>query len=433
MKEMLVANTTKIKPNRLIYFTTPYLILILLSLKTPYFRYLAFGFVFLFITAFILSKKEILINKKYLLLFWFLIGYFLLGNIYGSPIQISKNVCMFILSLAPFFIFDWVFSKSRIDNREQNVKFLIKVITPVLLYTIIATLYYLLKHPYIARYMTNFDPSLGLESSLGISIELPTAIGGGYILIYGVILLPALFLFLAKNLFKSFWSQFFSVALAIFILYFIIKAGFTIAFILSIVSSILSLFLLKNQNIVSKVFIIFLSLGGGLILLSEKIISEVIHLATIYLPTDSIISIRLQEIVPTLYGADNSSSFSARLYGIEKSWNAFIDNPFLGVGYKVGFDYYSISKYTGLHTEWLDLFSQYGLFLGIPFVCFIFITLNNLVKLFNGTSMESIIKLIVLLIVIVGFFNPILNTSIFILGLLYIPSILTLILNKNHV
>ncbi|MGM0877158.1 MAG: O-antigen ligase family protein [Bacillota bacterium] len=431
MKSNAIMNGENLKPSRLIYFTFPYIIIILLNLKTVYFRYMAFGFVLMIVAAFILANKELLIKKKYFFLFWFITAYSLIGVLYGDPIQIVKNVNMFILSLAPFFIFDWVFSPARIHKRKKNAMFLLKVMTPILLYTVVATLYYLFSNPYIARYMANFDPSRGIDASMGINVDLPTAIGGGYILIYGVFLLPPVFLFLAKSILKKPLARLCSLGIAAFLLYFIIKSGFATAFILSIAGCTLTFLLLNKQKLISRVIIILSVFWVSLIFLNEEVLSEIIHSITNLLPYDSIIAVRLNEIVPALYASANDSSFSNRLHGLEKSWTAFIENPFLGVGYKVGFDYMSVAAFTGLHTEWLDMLAQYGLFLGVPLLLFIGITFNELIKLFIGTSMEQVIKLVVVIIFLVGFLNPILNTSIFIIALLFIPSLLMLVLSKK--
>jgi hypothetical protein len=419
------------KPSRLIYLTIPYIFIILLSLKTVYFRYMAFGFVLIFVAAFILANKDLLIKKKYFFLFWYITGYSLMGLLYGDPIQIVKNVNMFIVSLAPFFIFDWVFSPARINKRKQNAEFLLKIMTPILLYTIVATLYYLFSNPYIARYMANFDPSKGIDPNMEINIDLPTAIGGGYVLVYGVILLPPIFLFIVKGVLKKPISRFVSLGIAIFLLYFIIKSGFATAFILSVVGCALTFILMNKQKLFSTMIIIPLVFCVSLIFLNEQLLSGIIQSIISLLPYDSIISVRLNEIIPALYGSTTDSSFSNRLHGLEKSWTAFTENAFLGVGYKVGFEYISIAAYTGLHTEWLDLLAQNGLFLGVPLLLFMGITFIELIKIFKGTSMEPVIKLMVIIIIIVGFLNPILNTSIFIVALLFIPSLLTLLLSNE--
>ena len=431
MKSIAITDGESLKPNRLIYLTFPYIFIILLSLKTIYSRYVAFGFVLIFITAFILANKELLIKKKYFFLFWFLIAYTLIGVLYGNPVQIVKNVNMFILSLAPFFIFDWVFSPTRINKRKQNAVFLLKVMIPILLYTIVATLYHLLSNPYIARDMANFDSSRGIDGSMGINIDLPTAIGGGYVLVYGVILLPPVFLLLAKSFFIKPLARIFSLGIALFLLYFIIKSGFATAFIISVGGCILTFLLLKKQKLISRMIITLSVFWMSLIFMNEQLLSGIIGSVTKLLPYDSIIAVRLKEIIPAIYGLNMDSSFSTRLHGLEKSWNAFTENLFLGVGYKVGFDYISVAALTGQHTEWLDLMAQYGLFLGVPLFLFIGVTFNELIKLFKGTVLESVMKLVVIMTFIVGFLNPIINTSIFIIILLFIPSFFTVVLEKQ--
>lgn len=416
-----------VQPSYKIYFTIPYIILILLSLKTFYFRYVAFACVLMFICIFLLGRSEIFIKRKYLYLIWFVIGYSFLGLIYGGPIQIIKNISMVILVLAPFFIFDWTFSPVRKNNREQNSKLLIKVMTPVLIYNVIATLYYLFRNPYIARYMANFDSSRGIDRSMGIIVDLPIAIGGGYVLIYGIILLPVVLLYLAKNIYSKLLTKISYITIAAFLLYFVIKSGFATAFILSTAGIIFVILSAKNQKIINNILIVSLIIVVSIVLMNTQLLSDIINIITSVLPQDSIISVRLNEIVPALYGtSSNISSFSMRLNGLETTLNAFLENPILGVGYKVGFDYIAVSSFIGLHTEWIDLLAQYGLFLGLPLLLFIGLSFKDLLNIFKGTQMETIIKTVVFMIIVLGFLNPILTTSVFVIAMVYIPCLLTL-------
>lgn len=411
----------------LIYFTLPYIIITLLSLKVSYFRYLGFALVLLFLIPFVITNNQLLLKKKYFLLGMFILLYSTIGFMYSDPVRIIKNLSTFILSLAPFFIFDWVFSPTRSMNRVKYAKILSKTITLVLMYTIGMTLYYLFSDPYIARHMTAYDPSTSIDTSLGINVDLmPIAIGGGFNLIYGVILLPPIFLFLAKSIEKNLMQKIFYTFLAGFLLYFIIKSGFATAFILSSAGCVFSLVMMKKYKIVGTMFSLLAILTGLLIVLNKNLLEGLIFKVVSFMPSDSIISIRLSEIVPALYMGNQTSSFSGRLQRLEKTITAFLDHYAIGVGYIGRFDYISVESFTGFHTEWLDILAQYGLIMGIPWLLFIGITLGEMVNLFKGTVMHSLVKLIVVMIILVGFLNPILHTSIFIIALIFIPSLLTI-------
>lgn len=418
---------TSFRQNKLVYFTFPYLILILLSIKTFYFRYVTFFFVLVFVTAFILTGNKGIIKKKYLYLFWFFIGYSLLGFINGNPVQVIKNLCMLILNLAPFYIFDWVFSNKRKYSRMQNSKSILKIMTPVLIYTVFITLYYLFKNPYIARYMANYDPSRGIDPNMGINIDLPTAIGGGYVLIYGIILLPPVFIYLAKNNFRKISLRLFYLFTSLFLLYFIIKSGFTTAFIISTVGSFCAIIFLKRYHLINKTLLFTGIIIIAMVLLNEQLLSNVINSIIHLLPEKSIISIRLAEVVPAIYGSSSdTTSFSMRLLESKETIFAFLTNPLLGIGYKVGFDYIGVSKFIGLHTEWLDILSQYGLFLGVPLLMFIGISFKEVILLFKSTSSELIMKIVIMMVIVLGFFNPIMTSATYIIVMVYIPCILML-------
>lgn len=410
------------KPSHILYYSLPYLVLILLSVKLSYFRYLTFGLVLLFITIILLAEKKIGFKKKYICFFLFIMGYILLSAINGDFSQIIKNTCMILLNFAPFFLSDWLFSVNRRDRLLQNSRLLLKVITLILIYTISATLYYLFKNPYIARNMANYDPSSGMAT------DLPLAIGGGYVLIYGIILIPPIFLYIAKSLkLKLGWRLIYFIS-ALFLFYFIIKSGFATAFIISLAGSIISIFVTSKQRMVNRTWITISILGLAVVFLNIDLLAGLINYVIRFLPADSIIAVRLNEIIPALFGSSTDvSSFSMRLNGFDKTISAFLEQPFFGVGYKVGFDYLKVSFYTGLHTEWLDNLSQYGLILSLFYFGFIIRSFQELVQLFKLTPFNKIVKLLILMLVIVGFLNPIITTSIFVIMMIYLPALMVII------
>ncbi|OMD89411.1 O-antigen ligase family protein [Paenibacillus odorifer] len=416
----------KQKPNQILYYTIPYLILILLSIKTFSSRYITFGFVMLFLIVFALAEKKIIIGRKYAYFIWFIMGYGFLGILYGDLNQIVKNICMIILSFAPFFIYDWMFSDSRKDRRLQNSKLIIKVMTPVLIYTVFVTLYYLNSNPYVARNMANYDPSISTN------INLPLAIGGGYVLIYGIIFLPPVLLYLAKNICEKLLSKILLLLIALFLLYFIVKSGFATAFIISFAGSLLAVMLTQKQKTFNRVFLTSIILITSIIFLNIEIFSEVISSIIRMLPENSIITIRLNEIIPTLYGnISDSTSFSRRLNNLDMTIDSFLGNPILGIGYKVGFDYSAISLITGQHTEWLDNLSQYGLFLGVPYLLYFATSFRGVIRQFKSTNLEVIMSITILMMILLGFLNPILTSSAFLVTMLYIPCLL-IIFSENR-
>lgn len=409
------------KPNFPVYFILPYLILVMLDIKTVYARYLNFFFAFAFIITALISSNKIKIKRKYLYLFSFFIIYVTLGLINGNPMQIVKNISMLVLNLTPFFIFDYLDSLKSKNKLYINVTEIKRTMNILLTYTISITTYYLFRNPYIARYMANFDPSRGIDTSMGINIDLPIAIGGGYTLVYGIILLPPLFIYLLKNQIFNIKNKTKPILISIAILFFIIKAGFATAFLLSGGATLITMVLSSKKRIINKIIIILLVLCFIFMVSNPFLLNLTIQMISELLPENSIISVRLNEIIPAIYGRANESSFLMRIHGLEKSINAIAENPIFGVGYKVGFDYTSISNYASLHTEWIDILAQYGIVFGGLLLLFIGFSFRDLLKLFSNTEMELLIRILIMTVIILGFLNPIFTSSIYLILMVYVP------------
>ncbi|MDZ5710910.1 O-antigen ligase family protein [Jeotgalibacillus haloalkalitolerans] len=402
-----------------IAFTFPYMIILLLGLKIESARYITFLTVLIFISAFFYFRQEkhFTIQPKYFFLLLFFAGYLLLGLANGSMLQIIKNISMVFVLMAPFFLFDWLFAEKNKKHLYKNTKAVLWVISPVLVYTIISTFYYLNKNPYLARYMATYD------SDAASVVGLPIAIGGGYALIYGIIVLVPLFIYLGKISKGSFRTAVLFFSGAVILLAFIVKAGFATAFLVAVIAGISSLVIYGQQRAIFWFFAV-IGILYSFLFMSSAFIIQVIYGLRSLLPDHSIIGTRLEEIIPILNGTSGNSSFSVRIDKLNESISAFLDHPLIGIGPKYGFDYTAVAAHTGFHTEWIDLLSQYGLLLGIPLMIFIFTTFVQLLKIFQDTMYSPLIKLSTLTLLCIGFLNPILNTSAFLIAFVFIPSLL---------
>lgn len=95
---------------------------------------------------------------------------------------------------------------------------------------------------------------------------------------------------------------------------------------------------------------------------------------------------RMQEVAYFLeYGSadsGNSGDLSARFDLIEKSFQTFFDNFFIGIGYKYAYSFGDMFYIgVGSHSEWIDSLAKYGIIGAIPF----FATISNSIKLERKT------------------------------------------------
>lgn len=403
------------------YLTIPYIVISLLCIKTDNIRYICFLLMSLFMVGFFVFKKKYSFRYKYVVLIIFLI-LITSATIYTIGIlETIKNTFMIILSFAPIFIFDFFYLGN--SNDKKYAKIFLCFIIPVLLYTVIATLYYLYSDPQVAREMATWNPG----SEYG-DTNLPIAIGGGYALIYGVMFIPVVLFYKIRRIQCKTKIKLLYFILMLFFLYLIFKSGFTTAFLISLFGIyIIFLSNIKHNKILKIVIISLATIFIGYLFIYCGLLDYI----TGFLPYDSMISVRLNEIGPVLLGRSTGGSFGIRLELFQKSFHAFIDNPLFGVEYKVGYNYSNEATLLGLHSEWIDNLGRYGIAIGLPYFLFIVLCFKDLIKKYKNTKYKDLIIILVCLLILLGFCNPIKTSSAFLFLFLVIPSYLNIEFDKS--
>ncbi|MDS0526535.1 hypothetical protein NNC19_12660 [Clostridium sp. SHJSY1] len=396
--------------------TIPYIVISLLYIKTDNFRYICFFLMILFIVGFFILKKKVHLRMKYAILILFLILVTISFLSTSGLVESIKNTVMIILSFAPIFIFDFFYLEN--SNDRKYAKIFLCFIIPVLLYTVFATLYYLYSDPQVAREMVTWNPS-----SEVIDSTLPIAIGGGYALIYGVMLIPVVLFYIIRRIQCKAKMKLLYFILMLFFLYFIFRSGFTTAFLISLFGIyIVFLSNIQHNKVLKMIIISVVTIIAGYLCIYFGVLDYIGGL----LPSDSIISIRLNEIRPALFNGNKISSFGLRLELLQKSFSAFINNPLFGVGYKVGQSYANEGTLLGLHSEWVDNLGRYGIVMGLPYFSFIFLCFRDLIKKYKNTKYKDLIVILVCLIILLGFCNPIKTSSAFLFLFVVVPSYLNI-------
>ena len=140
-----------------------------------------------------------------------------------------------------------------------------------------------------------------------------------------------------------------------------------------------------------------------------------------------VLSLRIRDIGYALTsGVGNSGQLALRLEIPLKSVNAFLTNPIIGRGYEYGYRAIEAHNYIGGHGEWVDALGKYG-FIGSLFYFFIFVTfISKERRISKGITPPTYVIVFVLL----GLFNPLVNFQSMYAMLFLIPS-LSLLLVKN--
>jgi hypothetical protein len=117
---------------------------------------------------------------------------------------------------------------------------------------------------------------------------------------------------------------------------------------------------------------------------------------------------RFTQLLSVLLNQGEGTSVYFRVEHIYRSLGTFFQNPVLGKSYEVGFSFAKEAVFVGQHNEWFDIFARYGLLGGLPLILFIGYSLKDLYIDSHDKNTIFIIAIFIFL----GFFNPIINTSI---------------------
>lgn len=390
-----------IKLNKIrIFFLTLYMVFYMLYPKIYLFNFIS---LILIIGYFFCDIKNIKKFKRcipYIVII--LIFYFIPSLYYGAGKSSILNFIDFFVRISPIIIgineLDYLKQESNISSYKK-----MRIIIIILIIFIsVVNIYYLNINPYFARTMANYNYNVPGLSTIG------TFSGGGYFIVYGFIFIMC-YLFESIFINKNNRNKILYITLMIIISVCIVKANFATAFVMVVASILILLFVenLKKKGIISLALLVIATLS---IIHYKDLASFVVD----KLPSDSIISIRLQGAVNN---SDDSTAYE-RFKLMQKSINTIKSDFLFGISAKNNHDYYKISSKAGLHTEWLDFFARYGVVLALTYYIFIYkafkkIILSNIDKKLFISSLISIILL--------GFLNPISNAGCYLIIFIVIP------------
>ncbi|MGN1000559.1 MAG: O-antigen ligase family protein [Bacilli bacterium] len=380
-----------------------YIVLSLLGMKI-YYSNLILSTIFLIYM--ILSFDKVKINKTVVILilittFCFVIPSFFYGNLFES----FKMLCQMIIVISPILIYNIELEGQNNIIAISKDSLLCNIIKLLLFLLCFINVIYLTKNPYFARNMANYN--YNVPGVHGIALFS----GGGYYLIYGLIFLS---LYLLNYIFttQKVFFKCLGIVMYFFVGFVIFKANFATSFILYIVGAIIFMFLknLKKKKLFNIIILLIALLG---ILNYQKIFSS---LSQIF-PKNSIIYIRINDAINN----SEESTYNERLLLVKRSISAIKDKPIFGNSHKYRYNYNLMKESMGLHTEWLDVFAKYGIFIFIEYIVIIFYSFKRLLNDFKNTKYYNLFLSSFFLLLILGFLNPISNTSVYVFIYLVLP------------
>lgn len=321
-----------------------------------------------------LHKQLILFFLVYTSLVPYLFGNDVIGNRYMTYAQV--------------LIFYFIYQYNRAYGYNNSNKAIIKWSLPFIIYTSIVTLYGLINNPYLSR---------SIKSSGEYSTDLQSQGIGGYEFIYFLVFVGIMLMFVVMNKRVLNFRNKLAVhsLLALFVLTVVYSNYFT-ALIMLIVSLVM-LIGMRKSGVMSK---LFTGIIGVVFLVQGK---EIFTGITNWLVTN-LNSGRTVERVIALqadvlgYGS-NESLLAGRLPTLEVSWDAFLRHPFFGMilkpiesdgGFLTGF---------GQHSQFLDTFALYGVFIGLLNIYIVVQPFLNRMKgksSFNLAMLASVLMLFVM-------------------------------------
>lgn len=356
-----------------------------------------------------ISNKPI----RYLLLF--LIYYFLTGVIEGNTTYLLTYIGVYSMIYSGPVQFLYYYRR----NRLKEIKFIVYLsLIGWIIISGLAILFYS-RFPEAARALAADTDAFG-----------NLYIGGGYAIAFGSALL---FSFLTPLLFRRLLDLKKSLIVAlivIILLYLVVKTGSTTTLIASVIGSLVGIYYEIRNRLSSglKVLFYIFSVGVIVILLNGGLTSIAFQLSDS--ASEEIYVKRFQRIGEKLTSFEtgsNSENYVDERWGlVVESFNAFLDYPFLGVGYKVGNEYSRLSLYkVGTHSEICDSLAQYGM-IGCFFLFGYFILS------FQRTNREIKNNSYLITLLIMALMNPFQYFHGFYALFVLMPCINLLLLKRNN-
>lgn len=369
-----------------------------------------------------------MLKKKYILLAMFFAYYFVGGIISGLDLLGSaKLVFGYVVIISPMLIYDFY----SINNKLKSLVFLSISLIGMYFILNIKTLYVLFTVPNAARALASgslHDKTLGALNDIGI--------GGGYDLTYALcVLIPFLIVFIKGKTIMNIYIKSLIYIFIILSVYTIIKSDYGMGFLLSLISILLALFVINGnfKRDLTLMFVIFVTSLFLMTFLLNPLTDLIIYISFFF--EDSFIGQRLQELAFGLKGSDFGSSTEYRFQLYARSFETFLESPFVGVGYLVQYDYYAALQYVGGHSEWLDFLANFGLFGALPLFLVFYLNFIEVMNKYRGTKYQSPILISYSLFIIIGSINLVFKFGIMVAILLFIPTFpifVEMIKRKKH-
>lgn len=366
--------------------------------------------------AFISQPKVFLASattKPMIFLNSFLLFYTVTAVFSSGPLYTAKLIGVLIITFSPILLFEFY--------RRIGIERLRVIVEISLLYGLFlvfkALIFYSQFHNAARRLASD-------KSVFGV-----IAIGGGYAMAYALTILSIyLFDLILNKRIESVALKLITSSSILLFTFFIIQTKSTLTILWLSVGYCFS-YILKNHyrirnqkkpsrgvRLYLKIFV--LSSIAILLIISRKNIGNFIVYATF--ERLDVLSLRIRDIGHTLtLGLEESGQLALRLQIPLKSIDSFLVNPIFGRGYEYGYRPNEAYNYIGGHGEWVDALGNFGLIGSF----FYFSTLASSIGNDRRVSRKIVPHTYIIVFVLLGLFNPLVNFHSLYFLLFIIPSL----------
>jgi len=336
------------------------------------------------------SFSKAINNKTAIWVILFLFYYFFTSLAYGDLINTMEYIAKYVLLFA--CVLQFKYYKAR--NNPRELKFIVVCTLAVWTFFSVKAIAFYIEVPSAARTLAGdfyaFDN---------------IAIGGGYAIAFGsAILCVYLFeRFINRNIIKKSLKYIFFVLVAIFF-YLLIKTESTLTLISCAVGVILSIIRKMWRNDGSRsdlnkfvISILLVSVSLLIMLNIQEIGDWLIEITKD--GTDNVILRRFNRVGQKMAYSGPDSTYEnyvdERLVYVARSWETFLKNPIIGVGFKSGNIYSELrNNGLGMHSAICDLLAQHGILGAIPVIMIFVKALKKECRVYYNTYIATMLFMV---------------------------------------
>ncbi len=328
-------------------------------------------------------------NTTFLWLIAFISYYFLTSLINGEMLNTMKYIAKYIMLF--FCVLQFDYYKER--NRFKEIRFIVICVLAVWIYFAVKSISFYTKFPSVARLMAS-----------DFYLLRNYALGGGYAIAFGSAILCVYLFEQFINKDSKGWLRLGFAVCSVVLFYLLIKVESTLTLIggaLGIVAVIIRRMWRNTgeQSAVQKIFVsILMIIASMVVLLNIQDIGRWITSITEG-DTENVILRRFYRLGQKMMyfgtGASTNNYIDERFSYIVRSWETFLKNPIIGVGFKYGNIYTDLAKNgVGMHSAICDVLAQHGILGAIPMFMFFLSALRKRCKVKYNTYIVTMIFMI---------------------------------------